>query len=132
MIIVLDCNIWVTLAINSQIDFIADLSDSGITIATCDTLRNEITDVLHRPRLSKFISEPAIDKIVELHDLVTTTYKPGKILNIVTDPKDNYLFALALKSKANFLVTGDKLLLKVVEYKKTKVVTLSFFQRDIL
>lgn len=132
MIIVLDCNIWVTLAINRRIDFIADLSDNGVIIATCATLRNEITDVLHRPRLNKFISEPAIDKVVELHDLVTTRYKPGKLLNIVTDTKDNYLFALALKSKADFLITGDKLLLKVGEYKKTKVVTLSFFQKDVL
>ncbi len=132
MVIVLDCNIWVTLAINKQIDFIANLSDNGVIIATCTTLRNEIADVLHRPRLSKFISGPTIDKVIELHDWVTTMYKPGKILNIVTDPNDNYLFALALKSNADFLVTGDKLLLKVVEYKKTKVVTLSFFQRDVL
>jgi putative PIN family toxin of toxin-antitoxin system len=66
MIVVLDCNIWVSLAINSQIDFIADLSDNGIIIATCTTLRNEITDVLRRPSLSKFISQLSILKVVEL------------------------------------------------------------------
>lgn len=131
MIVVLDCNIWVSLAINSQIDFIADLSDNGIIIATCTTLRNEITDVLNRPRLSKFISGPDVEKVVELHDLVTTTYLPGKILSIVADPKDNYLFALSLKSKADFLVTGDKLLLEVIEYKKTKVIGLPYFKEII-
>jgi putative PIN family toxin of toxin-antitoxin system len=80
-------------------------------------LRDEITDVLRRPRLSKFLSESGIQKVEELHDLVTTIYEPGKILNVVADPKDNYLFALLLKSKAGFLVTGDKLLLEVIEYK---------------
>ncbi len=131
MIVVLDCNIWVSLTISGQIDFIANLSDNGIVIPTCTTLRNEITDVLQRPRVSKFIAEPGIQKIIELHDLVTTHYTPGKIINIVTDPKDNYLFALCLKSQADFLVTGDKLLLGVVEYKKTRVVTLTNFKKII-
>ena len=132
MTVVLDCNIWVSLAISSKIDFIADLSDNGIVIATCANLRNEITDVLHRPRLSKFISEPDIQKVIELHDLVATKYVLSTIPNIVADPKDNYLFALALRSKADFLVTGDKLLLKVIEYKKTEVVTLTYFKKSIL
>ena len=131
MTVVLDCNIWVSLIINSQIDLIADLSDNGITIATCIMLRNEITDVLQRPKLSKFISEPDIQKVDELHDLVTTSYTPGKILNVVSDPKDNYLFALSLKSKADFLVTGDKLLLEVVEYKKTKVINLAHLKEIV-
>lgn len=113
------------LTINSQIDFIADLSDNGIIIASCATLRKEIADVLGRPKLRKFISESDINKVIELHDLVTTNYPIGKILDIVDDPKDNYLFALSLKSKADFLVTGDKLLLQVKKYKTTKLATLA-------
>jgi len=128
MIVVLDCNIWVSLTINSQIDFIADLSDNGIVIATCTTLKNEITDVLRRPKLRKFISEPDVQKVIALHDFVTTGYLLHKIPDIITDPKDNYLFALALKSKADFLVTGDKLILEVIEYKKTKIIKLNDFK----
>ncbi|MFI5137620.1 MAG: putative toxin-antitoxin system toxin component, PIN family [Sphingobacteriales bacterium] len=131
MIVVLDCNIWVSLAINSQIDFIADLSDNGITIATCSTLRDEITDVLRRPKLRKFISEPDAQKVIALHDLVTTSYLPRIIPNILADPKDNYLFALALKSKADFLVTGDKLILEVAEYKRTRIIKLIDFKEIV-
>jgi len=128
MIVVVDCNIWITLAINRQIDFIADLSDNGITIAGCPELRTEIISVLSRPKLSKFISTLQTNKVVELYDLVTTSYKLGKIPHIVLDLKDNYLFALADKSKADYLVTGDKLLLEVKEYKKTKTITLADFR----
>jgi putative PIN family toxin of toxin-antitoxin system len=128
MTVVLDCNIWVSLTINSQIDFIADLSDSGVVIASCTTLRKEITDVLSRPKLSKFISGSDVNKVVELHDLVTTSYPPGKIPHVVDDLKDNYLFALSAQSKADFLVTGDKLLLQVKKYRKTKIITLSDFK----
>lgn len=128
MIVVIDCNIWITLSINRQIDFIADLSDNGILIASCTTLRNEIDNVLNRPKLSKYISNSQITKVVELHDLVTTKFQLGKISNVVTDPKDNYLFALSEKAKADYLVTGDKLLLEVKEHKKTKVITLADFR----
>jgi putative PIN family toxin of toxin-antitoxin system len=131
MIVVIDCNIWITLSINSQIDFIADLSDNGIIIASCLTLRNEITNVLNRPKLSKFISTIQINEVVELHDVVTTSYPLGQILNVVADPKDNYLFALAEKSKADYLVTGDKLLLGVKEFKKTKVIALANFREIV-
>lgn len=84
--------------------------------------------MLNRPKLSKFISTIQINKVVELHDVVTTSYQLGKILNVVTDQKDNYLFALSEKSKADYLVTGDKLLLEVKKYKKTKVITLTDFR----
>jgi putative PIN family toxin of toxin-antitoxin system len=128
MVVVIDCNIWITLSINGQINFIADLSDNGITVATCATLRNEITNVLNRPKLAKFISPSTITKVVDLHDTVTTIYHIGQIEYVVADPKDNYLFTLSGKSKADYLITGDKLLLEVKKYKKTKVITLADFR----
>ena len=128
MIVVIDCNIWITLTLNSQIDFIADLSDNGILIASCTALRNEIKTVLDRPKFSKFITQSNIEKVIELHDLVTTMYDPGKIIPVTTDPKDDYLFALSAKSKADYLVTGDKLLLDVGKYKKTEIITFANFK----
>jgi len=131
MIVVLDCNIWITLTISSQLDFIADLFDSEIIIASCDTLKSGIVDVLGRPRIQKYIGDTEIEKVVKLHDLVTIYFKPGKLQPITKDPKDDYLFALAVKSKANYLVTGDKLLLGVDRYKNTKLISLREF-RNIL
>jgi len=131
MIVVLDCNIWITLTINSQLDFIADLFDNDIIIASCDTLKSEIVDVLGRPRIQKYIGDTEIEKVVELHDLVTVYFKPGKLHPITKDSKDDYLFALAMKSKANYLVTGDKLLLEVDRYKNTRLLSLREF-RNIL
>ncbi len=128
MVIVLDCNIWITLTINSQLDFIADLFDNEVIIASCVELKKEIVDVLNRPRIKKYIGDIEIAKVVELHDLVTTYLKPGKLKPITKDPKDDYLFALALKSKANYLVTGDKLLLEVDRYKNTRVISFREFR----
>ncbi|MEZ2338339.1 putative toxin-antitoxin system toxin component, PIN family [Mucilaginibacter sp. RCC_168] len=128
MIIVIDCNIWITLSINGQIDFIADISDNGVTVASCEMLRNEIINVINRPKLAKFISPSTTKKVIELHDTVTTVYQLGKIEFVVTDPKDNYLFALSEKSKADYLITGDKLVLQVKKHKRTKVITIADFR----
>ena len=88
-------------------------------------------DVLGRPRIQKYIVDTEIEKVIELHDLATTYFKPGKLHPVTTDAKDDYLFALALKSKANYLVTGDKLLLEVDRYKNTRLLSLREF-RNIL
>lgn len=125
MIIVLDCNIWISLTINRQLDYIVRMAETGIKIASCSELRAEITDVLARPKLQKFVPPESIAKVAELHDLVSKPYKLTDIPEIVSDTKDNYLFALCAKSKANYLVSGDKIVLQVGIYNKTKLITLS-------
>ena len=71
-------------------------------------------------------------KVIALHDLVTISFVPGQIIDVVSDAKDNNLFALALESAAEFLVTGDKLLLDVDEYRTTKDVSLNAFRNIVL
>jgi putative PIN family toxin of toxin-antitoxin system len=131
MIVVLDCNIWISLTINGQIDLIADLSDNGVLIASCTNLKHEIFTVLKRPKFARFISNAGVDKVIDFHDLITTSYRLAKIVRVTDDPKDDYLFALCAKCKADYLVTGDKLLLDVIKYKYTNVVSLAQF-RDLM
>lgn len=128
MVVIFDCNIWVTLTLNRQIDYISDVSDSGITIASCKELKDEITTVLLRPKFNKLISESSVAAVIKLHDLITTTYDTGEIIKITSDPKDDYLFALASESKANYLVTGDKLLLGVTKYQSTELISFAKFK----
>ena len=46
-----------------------------------------------------------------------------KQVNVCRDPKDNHILALAHEADANFIVTGDKDLLVLENYKETKIVT---------
>jgi|SRR5690606_37037957 len=124
MTIVLDCNIWISLTINRRLDYIVRMAETGIKIASCNELKAEITDVLTRPKLQKFVPPESVSKVAELHDLVSKTYKLTEIPEIVSDGKDNYLFALCAKSKASYLVSGDKVVLEVGMYEKTTMITL--------
>jgi putative PIN family toxin of toxin-antitoxin system len=128
MTVILDCNIWVTLAINGQSVFVADLFEKKIIIASCDTLKNEIEDVLNRRKIKRYISDEQILKMLELHDIATVLFSASNILPVTKDRSDDYLFALALQSNADYLVTGDKLLLEVDRYNNTKVISLNNFK----
>lgn len=131
MILILDCNIWVSLTINRRLDFIVHMAESDIRIASCEALRSEITDVLARPKLRKFVPPESVSKVAKLHDLTTKTYKLTDIPKVVSDNKDNYLFALCAKSKADYLVSGDKIVLQTGIYGKTKLITLTELERMI-
>ena len=48
-------------------------------------------------------------------------------LYIIEDELDNRILETALKGKANYLVTGDKLLLKLQRYKNIKIVNVRDF-----
>jgi predicted nucleic acid-binding protein len=51
--------------------------------------------------------------------------------NICRDPKDNYLVSLALDSKADFLITGDKDLLELNKISETIVLKYTDFDTFI-
>ena len=60
--------------------------------------------------------EPYID-LIEVESIVT----------ICRDPKDNFLLALAKDGKADYLLTGDKDLLDLIKFGKTKIKTITAF-----
>ena len=75
MIIILDCNIWVTLAINRQIDFPPILQKKKINIAACQEFYIEVTNVLLRPKFKKYFSRFDIEQLLQVYELTTIQYK---------------------------------------------------------
>jgi len=128
MVVILDCNIWLSLAITYKLEYIDELDRHNISLPTCKELVKELTIVLHRPKFRKYFSEEVVGKTLRLHRLTTNMFILKEIKNVVADPKDNYLFALCEASNADYFVTGDKLLLEVGIYKNTKVISLSDFR----
>lgn len=60
--------------------------------------------------------EPFID-LIEVDSIVT----------VCRDLKDNFLLALAKDGKADYLLTGDKDLLTLTKFGKTKIKTITAF-----
>jgi len=94
----------------------------------------EITDVLSRPKIIKLAGVKSIhfNNIIKTLKEKSEIIIPNDTLEVCKDPKDNMLFELAEKGNADFIITGDKLVLEVEQYKKTKIVTPTWFAANIL
>ena len=58
---------------------------------------------------------------------VATVFKTTPWLKVVSDDPDNRILECAIKAEANFLVTGDKHLLKLRNYGNFEIIKLSTF-----
>lgn len=126
--IILDTNLWISFLISknfSQLDKI--IFGRKCTLIFSEELLNEFLDVIKRPKLRRFFSqedtENLIETIEEYAEFIAVTSK----VEICRDEKDNFLLSLSKDSSANFLVTGDKDLLVLEEFEKTKIVTIAQF-----
>lgn len=67
------------------------------------------------------------DKIVlTIKTIIKTTriIKPKEILRVVrADKSDNKIIEAAVESNSNYIISGDKHLLKIKKYKKVRIVT---------
>lgn len=69
------------------------------------------------------ISASRIQNIEEALNVKTEKYIPKRKLFICKDVADNFLLELALESQANYLISGDKLVLELKQYDKTKIIS---------
>ncbi len=57
--------------------------------------------------------------------------EPKQKVNVVEDPADNKIIEAALEANADYIVTGDKHLLKIHQYKSIQIVTPNEFLKMI-
>ncbi len=66
------------------------------------------------------------EKLQEIEDALDTKsqkYIPKIKVTICKDPQDNFLLELAEKANADFIISGDKLVLDIKLYKNTKIIS---------
>lgn len=84
------------------------LLNPNIAILADATLFAEIKDVAYREKFRKYVSVEEVDDFLAL---LPKRLKPVVVTSAVSaspDPDDNFLLALALDGEADYLVTGDK------------------------
>lgn len=89
-------------------------------VFTSPEILREVGKVLTYPHLP-FLSEEAKEIFSILLKSFTIVH-PKKRLNVVKeDPNDNMFLECAVEVKADYLITGDKHLLKLKKFKDTKI-----------
>ena len=80
--------------------------------------RTPISDVQKRARLA-----PINTDILEFVLAYSEIHEPRKHLSVATDPKDNKFVDCALHARAKFLITGDKGLLSIKQFRNIRIMT---------
>jgi uncharacterized protein len=128
--IVIDTNLWVSMAIGSQnlsLQMLRIISDSEIEIFTSNELLVELTETLTKPKLQKYLS---YNRTKNLFDIILERTKLIEVKNkqqLCRDPKDDFIINLALESESNFIVSGDSDLLVLNPINEINILTISEF-----
>ena len=122
--IIIDTNLWISFLIGKELKQLQNLLlEETIQVVIYEEILEELILVTQRPKLQKYFPPTKVNELIQILRAI------GLFINIISevslcrDAKDNYLLALAKDSDANFLVTGDRDLLKIAEFENTKIVT---------
>jgi putative PIN family toxin of toxin-antitoxin system len=130
---IIDTNIWISFLIGKKLHSIKDLiSSRQIIIVLSEQLLLEFKMVTKRPKLKKYFPEQKVEELIEFFKIVGQIHEPNFNNYLSRDPKDNFLLDLAVISKADFLVTGDKDLLVLNPFKKTQILNPADFEAELI
>lgn len=119
--VVIDTNLLISSVLNAlglPHKLIQSLQKDSFILLTSVLMRQELDDVLHRPRLEKRYGLKAQlrDDLLLVVNTKGKSVDPQQSLPVsVRDINDNMVLATALGGKADYLVTGDEDLLELKE-----------------
>lgn len=122
-IIIFDSNIWLSFIIGKTILKLKErIAEGKIQVIVTNRLLEEIKDVAARKRFEKYLKDEDLKTFLEYLKSISTHIEIVSEVSVCRDEKDNYLLALALDSKADYLVTGDKDLLTLEKFLNTEII----------
>jgi len=128
--IVVDTNVMISFLIGRRLKKLKDkLTDSTIKLIVTEQLIQEFRQVTARPKFSKYFKKQDVNDFINLILIIGLTFELQDIPDVCRDSKDNFLLSLCSIGGAHFLVTGDKDLLELIEYKGTKIISPGEFEK---
>ncbi len=92
-------------------------------LVTSESVIEEVLDVLQRKFPSKVGLVEEFLKLSELQVILKTDYASIIESQVVRDLEDRHILAAAISSNCNFIVTGDKDLKVLKNYKGIEIIT---------
>lgn len=121
--VVLDTNIFVSMVMGGQVGKINDEWRAGkFILVVSEDIVSEYLDVLQRPKLhlkSRTIAT-IVNRVYRKAEFVTPQ---EKIVVVLADTSDNKFLEAAITGKTDYIVSGDKHLLDLKEYRSIPIIT---------
>lgn len=126
--LIIDTNLWVSFIISNKQNLLDPfLFNEEARLLFSTGLITEIQETIKKPRLKKYFKTNALEEMMSTFELFIDLIEVKSIVTVCRDPKDNFLLALAKDGKADYLLTGDKDLLDLLKFGKTKIKTITAF-----
>ncbi len=128
--VIIDTNLWISFLISkdySKLDKI--ISEKQVTLLYSQDLIDEFIEVAQRPKFKKYFTTEDLQALLLSMSSRATFIEVASTVDTCSDSKDNFLLALAKDGKASHLVTGDKDLLILKIFGRTKILTLTEYLR---
>ncbi len=102
--------------------------DGRFTLLTCRAHLAEVRSTLRKPRIAALIKPHKAGRLINQIRRCAEDIRKLPLVRRSPDPGDDYLLALAEAGNANYLVTGDKSGLLVLEtHHSTRIISASRF-----
>lgn len=129
---VLDSNVWVSALLwgGKPAEIVKAAEQGKVRLVASEEILREISQVLNYPKLRKVYEaeemshEELIEAVLKVVQFVQVTRRVKVVLE---HPADDKFLECALEAKADYVVSGDKHLLKVGNYEKIQVVSVHEF-----
>lgn len=99
-----------------------------IVLLFSDELMTEFIDVTSREKLKRYFTKEDIASLIDLIEEYGEIVKIKSKVDKCRDKEDNFLLSLAKDGKADYLITGDKDLLVLKKFEKTRIASLTSFR----
>lgn len=91
----------------------------------------ELVTVANRPKFRKYFSKKDLIKLLYQINKNSEFINANTIVELCRDPKDNFLLSLTHDGNATHILTGDKDLIELAKYKKTVILSINDYFKDL-
>lgn len=124
--VVFDTNVWVSISLQKTLSDEFSQVKHGLTLFVSKDIMLEISKVLLYPKISEILRKNGITEKEILRAIAATSkiVEPTVKLTVINeDVEDNKILECALAAGAGIIVSGDKHLLDLRKYRKTRILT---------
>ena len=127
---VFDTNNWVSYFIGRKVDELVKMTEQSIVFLHSTPSIDELIEVLSRKKFEKYNLD--IEDIFLFYTNISEFCYTEPKFKDCPDPKDNFLFDLAIQENAKYLVSGDTDVLETpVKSEKFKICKLPVFKEEL-
>ena len=124
--VIIDTNLWISFLLTKDLSkFDSIIANNEITLIFSQEFVDEIVEVTQRSKFRKYFELDDVESLMIKIRARAIFIEVSSNINACRDPKDNLLLSLSVDGNATHLLTGDKDLLVLKKFGKTKILKIT-------